>query len=231
MDAAIALARVHGIGCVALANTNHWMRGGTYGWQAADAGVIGLCWTNTLPNLPPWGAATPRVGNNPLVIAVPRAGGAHVVLDMAMSQFSYGALASYRMRGEALPVPGGFDSAGELTTDPAAIEASRRPLPIGFWKGSGLALMLDMMAALLSGGRATHEVPADPERETGLSQVFVAADISRLEPPEATSGTVDAILEDLQARYPGERTLETRRQNLEQGIPVEPSIFELVRNL
>jgi 3-dehydro-L-gulonate 2-dehydrogenase len=231
MDAAIALARVHGIGCVALANTNHWMRGGTYGWQAADAGVIGVCWTNTLPNLPPWGAATPRVGNNPLVIAVPRSGGAHVVLDMAMSQFSYGALASYRMRGEALPVPGGFDSAGELTTDPAAIEASRRPLPIGFWKGSGLALMLDMMAALLSGGRATHEVPADPEQETGLSQVFVAADISRLEAPDATSGTVDAILEDLQARYPGERTLETRRQNLQQGIPVEPSIFELVSNL
>jgi 3-dehydro-L-gulonate 2-dehydrogenase len=231
MDAAIALARVHGIGCVALANTNHWMRGGTYGWQAADAGVIGLCWTNTLPNLPAWGTATPRVGNNPLVIAVPRAGGAHVVLDMAMSQFSYGALASYRMRGEALPVPGGFDSAGELTTDPAAIEASRRPLPIGFWKGSGLALMLDMMAALLSGGRATHEVPARPEEETGLSQVFIAADVSRFEAPDAASGTVDAILEDLQARYPGERTLETRRQNLEQGIPVEPSIFELVCSL
>ena len=66
MDAAIALARVHGIGCVALANTNHWMRGGAFGWQAAEAGVIGLCWTNTLPNLPPWGDTVPRVGNNPL---------------------------------------------------------------------------------------------------------------------------------------------------------------------
>jgi 3-dehydro-L-gulonate 2-dehydrogenase len=248
MDAAIALARVHGIGCVALANTNHWMRGGAYGWQAAEAGVIGLCWTNTLPNLPPWGATVPRVGNNPLVIAIPRpvspklAGGqvseggpgnsgAHVVLDMAMSQFSYGALASYRRRGEALPVPGGYDTSGELTTDPAAIEASHRPLPIGFWKGSGLALMLDMMAALLSGGRATHEIPAHPEQETGLSQVFIAADLSRLDPLTTTPGTVDAILEDLQTRYPGERTLETRRQNLEQGIPVEPSIFELVCSL
>ncbi len=233
MDAAIALARVHGIGCVALANTNHWMRGGAYGWQAAEAGVIGLCWTNTLPNLPPWGDTVPRVGNNPLVIAVPRPGssGAHVVLDMAMSQFSYGALASYRRRGEALPVPGGYDASGELTTDPAAIEASHRPLPIGFWKGSGLALMLDMMAALLSGGRATHEIPAHPEHETGLSQVFIAADLSRLEPLATTPGTVNAILEDLQTRYPGERTLETRRQNLEQGIPVEPSIFELVCSL
>src|SRR5439155_10919673 len=100
MARAIAMARDHGIGCVALANTNHWMRGGTYGWQAADAGVIGICWTNTLANLPPWGAAEPRIGNNPLVIAVPRrgSGGAHVVLDMAMSQFSYGALAAYRLR-------------------------------------------------------------------------------------------------------------------------------------
>ena len=89
MDRTIALAREQGMGCVALANTNHWMRGGSYGWQAADAGMIGMCWTNTLPNLPPWGAADPRVGNNPLVIAVPRADG-HVVLDMAMSQFSYG---------------------------------------------------------------------------------------------------------------------------------------------
>ena len=48
MDIAIGLSRTHGIGCVALANTNHWMRGGSYGWQAADAGVIGICWTNTL---------------------------------------------------------------------------------------------------------------------------------------------------------------------------------------
>jgi 3-dehydro-L-gulonate 2-dehydrogenase len=84
MERAIALSQEHGVGCVALANTNHWMRGGTYGWQAADAGVIGICWTNTLPNLPPWGASDPRVGNNPLVIAVPRPEG-HVVLDMAMS--------------------------------------------------------------------------------------------------------------------------------------------------
>jgi 3-dehydro-L-gulonate 2-dehydrogenase len=150
---------------------------------------------------------------------------------MAMSQFSYGALASYRMRGESLPVPGGFGSTGELTSDPAAIEASKRPLPIGFWKGSGLSLMLDMMAALLSGGRATHEIPPHPEQETGLSQVFIAADIAHLEAPGASSGIVDAILQDLQARYPGERTLETRRQNMEQGVPVEPSIFELVCGL
>src|SRR6266850_5663743 len=75
MEQAIALSQQHGLGCVALANTNHWMRGGSYGWQAAEAGVIGICWTNTMANLPPWGARDPRVGNNPLIIAVPRAKG------------------------------------------------------------------------------------------------------------------------------------------------------------
>ena len=60
MQRAIELSSKHGVGCVALANTNHWMRGGSYGWQAADAGAIGICWTNTLPNLPPWGASIRR---------------------------------------------------------------------------------------------------------------------------------------------------------------------------
>src|SRR6185312_8910096 len=136
MERAIDLSREHGIGCVALRNTTHWMRGGTYGWQAADAGMIGICWTNTMPNLPPWGDTVPRLGNNPLIVAVPRAGG-HVVLDMAMSQFSYGALAAYRKRGELLPVDGGFDTAGNLTRDPGAIDRAQPPLPIGYWKGSG----------------------------------------------------------------------------------------------
>src|SRR5262249_36973433 len=147
MERAIALSRQHGVGCVALANTNHWMRGGSYGWQAAEAGGIGICWTNTMPNLPPWGATEARLCNNPLVLAVRRAEG-HIVLDMAMSQFSYGTLEAYRISNEELPVNGGFDAGGELTRDAAAIEASGRPLPIGYWKGSGLALLLDMLAAL-----------------------------------------------------------------------------------
>jgi 3-dehydro-L-gulonate 2-dehydrogenase len=220
MAAAIALSRGHGIGCVALANTNHWMRGGTYGWQAADAECVGLCWTNTLPNLPPWGADSPRLGNNPLVIAVPRPEG-HVVLDMALSQFSFGALASFRQRGDMLPVDGGFDRDGRLTRDPSAIEASKRPLPIGCWKGSGLSLLLDMMAALLSGGRATHEIPADPERETGLSQVFIAVDATSLATRAEAATLIDGIVASTGVRYPGQRAANSRRANLSEGIPVD----------
>jgi 3-dehydro-L-gulonate 2-dehydrogenase len=235
MGRAIELAGTHGMGCVALANTNHWMRGGSYGWQAVEAGAIGICWTNTLPNLPPWGAAVPKLGNNPLVIAVPRASG-HIVLDMAMSQFSYGALASHRLRGERLPVEGGFDSQGNLTRDPEAIEISQRPLPIGYWKGSGLSLVLDMLAAMLSGGAATHQIPADPERETGISQVFMALSLSSF---DNTGAIADAIIRSLsapegessQVRYPGELVLRTRNENMALGLPVDRDIWREVQAL
>ena len=235
---ALELSREHGVGCVALRETNHWMRGGSYGWLAADAGCVGVCWTNTMPNLPPWGAREARLGNNPLVVAVPRPGG-HVVLDMAMSQFSYGALAAYRARGERLPVAGGFDAEGRLTQDPGAVEDSMRPLPAGFWKGSGLALMLDLTAALLSGGLATHQIPADAVEESGLSQVFLAFSLSALGGREAASKMADEVIEHFrqspsggdEVRYPGERVLNVRRENTEKGIPVDPEVWEQVKSL
>lgn len=234
MGRAIELSRAHGVACVALSNTNHWMRGGSYGWQAASAGVIGICWTNTLANLPPWGGQAPRIGNNPLVIAVPRPGGP-VVLDMAMSQFSFGALESYRRRGELLPVPGGYDAAGELTRDAKQIERSRRPLPIGYWKGSGLSILLDAVAAALSGGLATHEISTDPLRESGLSQVFIAFDPGSLG-GQGWTEVVDGIVTGLHAaedsvRYPGERTRETRERNLNEGVPVDREVWDAVRSM
>lgn len=236
MQRAIELSREHGIGCVALANTNHWMRGGNYGWQAADAGVIGICWTNTMPNLPPWGATEARLGNNPLVIAVPRKDG-HVVIDMAMSQFSYGAIESYRRKGMPLPVPGGFTVDGKLTSDPAAIEKSYRPLPIGYWKGSGLALILDMMATLLSAGQSTHQIACDPERETRVSQVFIGIAPAGLGDSSVVDEILDRTIADLHGvstisgetvRYPGEQVLKTRRRNMEQGIPLDAVLWQQV---
>jgi 3-dehydro-L-gulonate 2-dehydrogenase len=235
MQRAIALAQQHGVGAVALANTNHWMRGGTYGWQAAEQGLFALCWTNTLANLPPWGATTPALGNNPLVIAVPRPGG-HVVLDMAMSQFSYGTLAAYSKREQPLPVDGGFDAAGNLSRDAAAIESSQRALPVGYWKGSGLSLALDMLAAMLSGGFATHQIPHDPFRESGLSQVFLAIDPTTIADPNELQHIAEGILDSLHhatpadpdkpTRYPGEQTLQLREENRRLGVPVDPEIWQ-----
>lgn len=227
MGRAIELAGQYGVGAVALAYTNHWMRAGSYGWQAAEAGFIGMCWTNTLPNMPPWGSTEIRLGNNPIVFAVPRPP-AHVVFDMAMSQYSYGALAAYRERGEQLPVDGGFDSAGRLTRDPAAIEESQRVLPVGYWKGAGLALMLDLIAAILSGGLATHQIPIEPEREIGVSQIFLAMNPAVLGSRSAAVEMADRIVASAGAHYPGQKAFELRAENLALGVPVEEAVWREV---
>jgi 3-dehydro-L-gulonate 2-dehydrogenase len=234
MERTMALSREHGVGCVTLGNTNHWMRGGTYGWQAAEAGFISINWTNTMPNLPPWGGAERVIGNNPLVIAVPRPGGP-VVLDMAMSQFSYGTLESYRKRGELLPVDGGFDAEGNLTRDPGAIENSWRPLPVGYWKGSGLSVVLDMIAAMMSLGQATHQLSHDPVFEAGISQMYVAMNPEAFGPEARVAQIADEIVASLhnskpakegrRVRYPGEETLRVRAENRKLGLPVEPEVW------
>lgn len=230
----ISLANEYGIGCVALRNTNHWMRGGTYGWQAAKAGYVFIGWTNTIANMPAWGAKDARLGNNPLVIALPYKDEA-IVLDMAMSQYSYGSLELSAMKNETLSVYGGFDTEGKLTNDPSAILASNNPLPIGYWKGAGLSLLLDLLATILSGGLPTCEI-SKKEVEYGLSQVFIAIDISKLGNHSAIAKTIEQILNDYHQSvpldetkkivYPGEKILQTRKNNLAHGIPVLKRVWE-----
>jgi len=236
MDRAMELANANGIGCVALKNTNHWMRAGAYGWQAAEAGLIGICFTNTIANLPPWGGMDPRLGNNPLVIAIPRKGG-HVVLDMAISQYSVGKLNQYKNNNEELPLPGGYDADGNLSTNATAILESKRLLPVGFWKGSGLSLVLDLLATVLSQGKSTAKI-TESESESGVSQVFICIK------PEENSYAQQAIEEIISytktsrpeheggtISYPGENTLRTREKSLKEGVLVDERIWAKVKEL
>ena len=241
MDRACELAKEHGIGIVAIGNTNHWMRGGAYGWQAADRGFIGICWTNTMPNMPAWGGMEPKVGNNPLILAVPVSNGEHVVVDMAMSQFAYGKIELARMKGETLPVPGGWDTEGNITTDPAEIEKSHRVLPVGYWKGSGLSIVMDLVAAVLSGKNSVTDIGRKYEEEVGLSQVLIAIDPEAAGTKAVTDQIVRNVIDDIKAStpekeggivfYPGEIELRTRRDHMENGIPVLEEVWDKIQSL
>ena len=238
MSRAMEIAGDAGIGCVALSNTNHWMRGGTYGWQAAENGFIGICWTNTAPNMVAWGSKSALLGNNPLVIAIPREEG-HVVLDMAMSQYSYGKMHTLEINNKMLEFPGGLDHSGHLTRDPAIIMETEKAIPMGFWKGSALSIVLDMLAAILSSGKATHSIGMESE-EYRLSQVFIAIHTQWLD-PKLRDATINDIIRNIHTAepakegdrtyYPGERILLTRKENLKSGIPVNKDIWNTILNL
>ena len=237
MERACALAKEYGVGVVALGNNNHWMRGGTYGWLAADLGCIGICWSNTMPNMPAWGGKDRKIGNNPLVMAVPRSNGEHAVIDCAVSQFSYGKIEDCHLRGVQLPVPGGYNEAGELTTDPAEIEKTWRVLPMGYWKGSGLSIVLDLIATVLTNGNSVAKIGTFGD-EIGLSQIMIAIDPGKFNASGETDGIVDAILADVKASvpaqeggevfYPGEMELARIRENKAQGIPVIEEVWQRV---
>lgn len=237
MDRAIELAQEYGIGAVALRNTNHWMRGGAYGWQAANAGYAGICWTNTQPNMPAWGAKDRRIGNNPFIVALPRKDG-HVVVDAAMAQYSYGKIEATELAGEQLPFPGGYDEAGRLSTDPTEIKKTWRVIPIGFWKGSGFSIVFDMLAAVLSEGNSTYQIGQLGEDEYALSQVLIAIDVKKTSSEEYAEQVMNdtiayvkasvPVSEHAKIMYPGERALETRRRNTVTGIEVEDSVWKVI---
>ena len=237
MDRACELADKFGIGIVALGNNNHWMRGGTYGWQAADKGYIGICWSNTTPNMPAWGGKDNKIGNNPFIIAVPRSNGQHIVVDAALSQFSYGKIEEYKLSGRELPVYGGYDSEWNLSKDPAEIEKTRRVLPIGYWKGSGLSIVLDLIATVLTNGNSVSKIGTFGD-EVGLTQIMIAIDPSKFNTVEETDRIVDEILADVKTSvpveeggevyYPGELELKNIRDNKVNGIPVVEEVWESV---
>lgn len=231
---AVKMAQENGIGLVSVRNTNHWMRGGTYGWQAADSGCIAICGTNSIANMPPWGGKDATLGNNPLVIAVPRKEG-HVVLDMAMSQYSYGKLNEHYLAGKKLAHAGGYDESGQLSDDPYSIMKSKRTLPVGLWKGSGLSLMMDVLVSVLSEGKTVADITSTG-KEFAVSQFFIC-----IAPASVNEKIIDDIIEyakssavideNASVRYPGESTLRQRNKSLSEGVYVNEKIWEEVKAL
>ena len=234
MERAISLAKNHGIGCVAIRNTNHWIRAGSYGLQAVEQGMVGICFTNSKPNMVVWGGAEARTGNNPLVIAIPNK--QHpLLLDMSVSLYSYGKMWEYANRGEELPFEGGLDDQGNITKDPLKIIQSELSLPAGFWKGSGLSIMIDLLVSLLANGQTSSELQKD---EYGNCQVFISIDLNRMVSAEDQATIIQRIIKyikdsklmpgEKEVRYPGERTLATRKKQLKEGVKVDPKIWNQI---
>ena len=105
-----------------------------------------------------------------------------------------------------LPVPGGYDEQGNLTCDPSAILRSGRTLPIGYWKGAGMALLLDLLGAALAGGNTTLDSTENPEVDS-VSQVFIAFDLGNRLDLNEIGAITDRVIEDLRRTWEGATTV------------------------
>ncbi len=234
MNMAAEKANQQGLGFVLVRNSSHWGRAAYYSAMAAERGCIGICFCNTESNMPVWGAREPRIGNNPLSIAAPRLSGPPVILDMAMSQAAFFKIVLYNREGKKVPFGWGLDDQGRATDDPKEILKSRRLMPMGQHKGSGLAFMIDILTGILSGGRFCGELMEEAKgmpHATSYSQAFLAIDISTFLPLDDFENRVDELIKYIKAgqlaegfeeiNFPGERAWRERSLRMKEGIPLD----------
>ena len=230
---AIAMARDAGVAWVGVRRSNHAGPAGLYAEMPAAAGMIGFYAAVANANhMATWGGADLLLGTNPLAIGVPSGDGA-LVFDTATSIVAYGTVKKYALRGLAMP-EGWFvkPETGEAITDPNK-SGEGILLPMGQYKGSGLALMIGLIAGVLNGAAFGHDVVdfnADDSSETNTGHFIVAVDVARFVPVATFTAEVDRHLRDLRAskrlpgvgeiRLPGDRRAECRAERLRDGVPI-----------
>ncbi|MGD0842412.1 MAG: Ldh family oxidoreductase, partial [Candidatus Acidiferrales bacterium] len=143
------------------------------------------------------------------------------------------------LKGKNMPFTAGFDAHGTLTNEPGPVEESMRILPMGYWKGSGFAIMLDLLAAVLSEGSPTNAIDKIQQGScTGCSQVFILIDPRKLGGEAFAEQMADSVVDYVHGStlaenssevvYAGESVLRTRREQLEKGIAVDDGVWHEV---
>ena len=242
MEMSIEKARKFGMGSVAVRNTNHIGILAFYALGIAKQGMAGMVMCNGAASMPAWGGAEPFFGTNPLSIAVPNSEGEPVVLDMSSSLVARGKIRRAERLKEPIPLGWALDQNGEPTTDPS--EAMKGTLvPIGGPKGYGLALMVDVLAGLLSGSQFGPNVKTfhQPLGPTGVGVFILAIDIGRFMPIDQFKGAMqsygDSIRKSRKTKgvsriyLPGEIELEKEKKSLENGIELNESLVKSLNGL
>ncbi len=253
MALAIQKAAERGVGVVAARHSNHLGTCAHYALLAAQRGMVGIAMTNGAAAMAAWGGVDRIVGNNPIAIAAPTDGHCPVVLDMAQTVVARGKIKLAELRGERIPLGWAADPAGRPTEDPSAA-LSGALLPIGGHKGYGLAVVVDLLAAALSGARLSPEIEnmgfteADerpvfgPEPPgVGTGHWFMALDVARFVPLDEFRRRATGYAHILKASrraegvatisLPGEPECRAEQERQARGIPYEAHVVEQLRAL
>ena len=239
-DLSIELAREFGVGIVSVRRSAHFGAAAYYAMRAAEQGLVAMALTNTEPLVIPYGGSEPALGTNPICLAAPSADGIFNV-DMATSQVAMNRVWNARDEGRPIPEGWGVDSRGSTTTDAAAVVAG---MPLGGYKGYGLALMVEVLCGVLAGAGVRHGVgelyggDAQPQ-DTG--HFHLAIDPERTVGRARFAEVLGGLLAELRAIPPspgfdevlvaGDPEERARAERERSGIPLEPALWATLSDL
>lgn len=244
VDHALRIVRRSGVALVVANHSNHLGACAYWAAKMTRAGYIGIVMTNACPAVAPWQGRTPIFGTNPICMAVPGTGPDSWLLDMATTTVALGKIGhAAQLNRPSIPLEWGFlDAKGKPTTSTTAalkgVNGVPFPTPTGGYKGSGLAMMVEILCAGLSGGAMTTELPVyrtggDP---IGVSHMFLAIDPGRFLPRPVFRKRMDRLSKLVKASKPargyrevlvaGEPESRAERQRLRSGIPIPTKLWQ-----
>jgi LDH2 family malate/lactate/ureidoglycolate dehydrogenase len=227
---AVRRAAGHGVGVVAVRNSNHFGMSAHYTRMMAEAGCVGVLTTNSSPSMAPWGGRARTVGANPWSVATPAGANGVAVLDISNGNVARGKIYAARERGTPIPVGWAIDADGAPTTDPAAA-LSGLLLPMAGHKGYAIAFMMDVLSGVLTGSAFGTGVsgPQQAERRSGAGHLVLALDVEAFLPLAEFNRRMERLITEVKSVplaegfdevvYPGE--LEDRASARTEGEGID----------
>ena len=235
--ALIEKCRANGIAFLTMRNSHHFAALWPDVEPLAEEGLIGLAFGNCRSRVAPWGGRSKLFGTNPMAFACPRAGKPPIVWDQASSVVSSGELLMKVRDGKPVAEGIGIDKDGQPTTDPKAILQGGAQLPFGGHKGSMIALMVEILAAALTGGRFGTEdgSSAYPGAQTSNAGETIIAIDPTASAGEAFFSRIDQLAEAVasngNARIPGERRWNARAGISPEGVEIPDDVYEFAMSV
>jgi len=236
VDRLSSLAAETGIAAAGVHHSHHFGQAGYHVEQLAASGLIGLVFGNSPKAIAPWGGSEGVFGTNPIAFAAPRRAEPPLVIDLSLSKVARGKIMVAAKQGEPIPEGWALDRNGNPTTDPeAAMQGTM--LPMGDAKGAALVLMVEILAAALTGARFGFEAASFFTAEgepPAVGQFLVAID------PRVFSGDafaerletlIGAILEQQGTRLPGARRLGLRAESVRNGVVIPTALYDELKAL
>ncbi|MBT8443340.1 MAG: Ldh family oxidoreductase [Gammaproteobacteria bacterium] len=230
------LAPVTGIASACIYNSHHLGQAGAHAERLANSGLVALVFSNSPKAINFWGGRDPMMGTNPIAFAAPCTNSAPLVIDLALSKVARGKILAAKNAGEKIPRDWALDSNGMPTDDPvAAMQGSM--LPIGDAKGAALVLMVELLAAALTGANFGYEASSFFEASgdaPGIGQTFIV-----FEPAMSSGGLFQERMENIVAaiertdgaRLPGTRRLDNRKKAAEEGLMISSTLHAEIESI